>query len=291
MKETEGTNADPLDIEGFFNRILQSLFPAWYAKQAAREMRLQPLGVLNPNSFLCHRWMSLHAIVAALSESLQAHDSDWKDLSELLSKLVTERELKRPVSIMALDGLEQSSQEEEWPNLLSWAEHTCGSISFESEDDFDRNLRDAFPDSNKPHRMVYREWDGRYYWINNGDSPAFAAALRYAQQKQRNANIQATLSIEGVNQKALDRIRSDYWLLLLTRDSAYPMFDLISRAELPAVMGEFEWRRSDLVFLVGRKNSRKLNQIMLNLLNNRSSQQILEFGRWLSRQNHPFRNQ
>ncbi|WP_430461610.1 hypothetical protein ACQUQU_02185 [Thalassolituus sp. LLYu03] len=280
-----------LDIETFLNNLLQRLFPVWYAQQAAREAQLLPLGVLNPNSFLSHRWMSLPAIVRALSESLAAHGNDWQALIELLEKLVTEKEYQRPLSISAIDGLEQSSHEQDWPNLLSWAEHAGKDIPHESADDFDAALHRAFPDSNKPHRVVYREWDGRYYWLNKEEPTDLAAALLFAHQKQRSASVNALINVETVNTKVLDRIRADYWLLLLQRESAYPVFDLIARAGLPATLAEFEWRRSDLVFLIARKNNRKLNQIILNLMNNRSTQQILEFGRYLSRQNFPFRNQ
>lgn len=287
-----GSNGNPaLDIEGFLNQLIQSLFPAWYAQHAARELPLKPMGVINPGSFLCHRWLSLHSVCKSLADSLLAHDQEWKPLAELLGKLISERELQRPLSITAIDGLEQSQYEQDWPTLLSWAEHHAGDLKFESAEDFDLNVRDAFPDANKPHRMVYREWDGRYYWINPSEPQSLAAALLYAQQKQRSSNITATISIESINHRALDRIRSEYWLLLMERDSAYSLFDLVQRASLPAVMGEFEWRRSDLVFLVGKKNNSKLNQVMLNLMNNRSSHNVLEFGRWLSRQNYPFRNQ
>ena len=278
-------------LETLLNNLLQRLFPAWYARQAAREMHLQPLGVLNPNSFLCHRWMSLHAIIKAMNESLLTQGDDWQALTGLLGKLIIEKEYTRPLSITALDGLEQSSMENDWPNLQSWAEHAGKDLPHESADDFDQQAKLAFPDANKPHRVVYREWDGRYYWINPDDAPHLAAALIYAQQKQRSISFNATINVESINDKALDNIRADYWLILLTRESAYPVFDLISRAGLPAVLCEFEWRRSDLVFLVGRKNNRKLNQVILNLLDNRSNQQILEFGRFLARQNFPFRNQ
>lgn len=278
------------DFETLLNNLLQRLFPVWYAQQAAREAHLQPLGVLNPNSFLCHRWLSLHAIVKALSESLQAYGNDWQKLIELLEKLIHEQEYVRPLSITALDGLEQSSQEQDWPNLLSWAEHTGQNIPHDSEDDFNQALQLAFPPADSPHRVVYREWDGRYYWINSDDAAPLAAALLYAHQKQRTTNINARINVESVHGKVLDHIRADYWLLLLTRESAYPIYDLIARAELPAVLAEFEWRRPDLVFLVARKNSRKLNQVILNLMNNRSNQQILEFGRFLSKQSFPFRN-
>ena len=279
-----------LDIESFFNNLIQRLFPVWYAGQAAKELSLPPLGTINPNSFLSHRWLSLQAVVKSLHESLQASGKDWQPLIDLTEKLLIEKEYKRPLSITAIEGVEFSHQEQDWPNLHAYAEHNCADIMLESADDFEQALHTVFPDAAKPHRMVYREWDGRYYWVNKEEPRLFAATLLYAQQKQRDASIPALINVESLNTKVLDRLRNDYWLLLMQRDSAYIMHDLLSRADLPVVLAEFEWRRSDLVFLVARKNNRKINRILLNLLNNRSTQQITEFGRFLTRQHFPFRN-
>ncbi|MCD8523408.1 MAG: hypothetical protein LRY66_04095 [Saccharospirillaceae bacterium] len=278
------------DIESFFNSLIQRLFPVWYATQAAKEISLAPLGTINPTSFLSHRWLSLQAVVQSLRESLQSAGKDWQPLIDLMEKLLIEKEYKRPLSITAIDGVEFSHHEQDWPNLYSYAENNCADIILENADDFDQTLRTVFPNESKPHRVIYREWDGRYYWINKEEPRLFAALLMYAQQKQRDASVQALISVESLNNKVLDRLRNDYWLLLMQRDSAYVMHDLLSRADLPAVLAEFEWRRSDLVFLVARKNNRKINRILLNLLNNRSTQQITEFGRFLTRQHFPFRN-
>jgi hypothetical protein len=74
------------DIESFFNNLIQRLFPVWYATQAAREISLAPLGTINPNSFLSHRWLSLQAVVQSLRESLQPQGNDWQALIDLLKK-------------------------------------------------------------------------------------------------------------------------------------------------------------------------------------------------------------
>lgn len=284
-------------IETFFNNLLQRLFPVWYAAQASREITLHPIGILNPNSYLSHRWLSLHSVFRSLSESLQAQSSqepagsNWQPLCELLDKLITEREFRRSLSISAIDGIENSSEEEDWPNLQSWAEHSAAGVEHSTAEDFDRCIHQAFPEEEKPHRIVYREWDGRYYWQNKGDVTSFAAAVLYIHETQRDANISALINVESINTKVLDRLRNDYWLLLLKRESAYPVHDLMVRAGLPVALAEFEWRRSDLVFMVARKNDRRVNRILLSLMNNRSTQQILEFGSWLNRRHFPFRNQ
>lgn len=279
------------ELETFLNNLLQRLFPVWYATQAAREIQLEALGSLNPPSFLSHRWLSLHAVVQGLQQSLQAQGSDWLELQELLSKLLVEKEYPRRLSITAIHGVEQSQHDQDWPNLLAYAEQLPEERLIDSAEDFDTRLHEAFPEANKPHRVVYREWDGRYYWINPDEPDQLAALQRYAHEHQRDTAINATISVESLNSKVLDRIRNDWWLLLLKRDSAYLLHNLMSQGNLPVALGEFEWRRSDLVFLIARKSNRSINRIILNLLNNHPSQEALEFGRFLSRQHFPFRNQ
>jgi len=278
------------DIETFLNSLIQRLFPAWYANQAVKEAQLGQIGILNPNSYLSHRWLSLHSVITSVSQSLADSGEEWGSLRNMLEKLISEREFKRSLSISAIDGLESSAHEEDWPNLYSWAEHAGKNISHDTAEEFEELKNKAFPPEDKPHKMVYREWDGRYYWINKGDVSAFAAMLLHAREKHRDATVGALINVESINTKALDQIRNDYWMLLLTRDSAAAVNELLSVAQLPAVMADFEWRRSDLAFLIARKNNRKLNQILLNLLNNRSAQQVIEFGRWISHHHHPFRN-
>ncbi|MAD46226.1 MAG: hypothetical protein CMH98_14580 [Oceanospirillaceae bacterium] len=279
-----------MDLETFLNGLIQKMFPAWYAAQAAKEAHLGNIGILNPHSYLSHRWLSLHAVASAAQQSLAGQGEEWKPLCGFLEKLITEREFNRTLSVSAIDGVENSAHDEDWPNLYSWAEHVGKDVPHDTAEDFDRLLHEAFPAADKPHRMVYREWDGRYYWINKGDSAAFAGLILYAHDKQRDANINALINVESINNKVLDRIHSEFWVLLMTRDSATAIHELLQRAELPAVIADFEWRRSDLAFLIARKNNRKLNQIFLNLLNKRSGQHVLEFGRWLGRHHFPFRN-
>lgn len=279
------------ELERMLNGLLQRLFPVWYAGQAAQEMTLEPMGILNPNSFLCHRWLSLHAVVQGLQQSLHAQSGDWQELQTLLDKLLTEKEYPRRLSISAIDGVEQSEHEQDWPNLLSYAEHNAADISLSTVEEFDTCLHEAFPDSEKPHRIVYREWDGRYYWINPREPQQLAALQLFTHQRQHDASISASINVESLNSRALDQLREQWWLLLMKRDSAYLLHDLMTQGNLPVAMGEFEWRRSDLVFLVARKNNRHINRIFLNLLNHRSSQEVLEFGGFLSRQHFPFRNQ
>lgn len=286
---SSGTSA--FDIEAFFNTLIQRLFPVWYAKQAVKEVVLSDIGVINPNSYLSHRWLSLHSVVQAMQSSLENAGEEWQPLHTLLSKLIVENDYQRPLSITAIQGVEYSGHEEEWSGLSEYADHCGQNIPWKSAEEFESNLHSAFPDNEKPFSIVYREWDGRYYWINKSEPTHFALALKHAWEKQRDASIQANINVESLHMGTLDGLRSQYWLLLMNRDDAYKVHDLISYTDLPAILCEFEWRRSDLVLLACRKNNKDLNTILLNLQNNRSSQQILDFGRYLSRHHHPFRNQ
>merc|ERR1712000_424137 len=89
------TNRSPspnVDLEGLLNGLIQKMFPAWYACQAAKEAHLGNLGVLNPHSFLSHRWLSLHAVFSDAGKSLIEAGEEWKPLCGLLEKLISERE-------------------------------------------------------------------------------------------------------------------------------------------------------------------------------------------------------
>lgn len=285
------TGHSGFDIEAFLNSLAQRLFPVWYANQAVKEMPLADMGVLNPNSFLCHRWLSLHSVIQAMQGSLENAGSEWQTLHQLLGKLIVEQDYQRPLSLSAIQGVEYSGHDANLPNIASYAEHYLNDFPWESAEDFDRNVKAAFPDNEKPFRMVYREWDGRYYWVNKQEPEHFAAAALHAQQKQRDATISAHINVESLNMTTLDTLRSQFWLLLMTRDDAYRVLELLNQTPFNVILCEFEWRRSDLVVLCAEKNQTKLNTIMLNLQNNRSSQQITDLGRYLNRHHHPFRNQ
>lgn len=282
------------ELETFLNNLIQRIFPVWYATHAAREIQTQPMGQLNPTSFLSHRWMSLHSVLQSLNSSLESQGDDWKELITVLEKLLVENEYPRRLSISSIHGVEQSRFDEEWPNLKAYAAQCGRDTELPDFAAFLKAVKRAFPErqaDEAPHRVVYREWDGRYYYINQEEPYDLAAAQLYAEQHQCDSSVNVTINVESINSKALDKLRHEYWLLLLKRDSAYWLHDLIARANLPVAIAEFEWRRSDLSFLVGRKSDRRINRIFLNLLSNRSSQEVLDFGSYIARQHFPFRNQ
>lgn len=285
------TERSGLDFEAMLNNLLQRLFPAWYASHAVKEMALTPIGTLNPNSYLSHRWLSLHSVIKSVQTSLASGGEQWQALNQLLEKLIVENQYPRPLSISAIVGVELSEADEDWPALLYYAEQYCDDVPWQSAVEFDHNLSQSFPDDDKPFNVVYREWDGRYYWQNKEEPRHFAAALRYVHHTGRDASISALINVESLHQATFDRIRHDYWLLVMNRDNGYQLADLLSRANLDNLLCEFEWRRSDLILLVAPKNNKAINQILLNLQNNRSTQQITDFGRFLSRYHRPFRNQ
>lgn len=287
--------ASTFDIEAFLNSLIQRLFPAWYANQAVREMPLHDMGSLNPNSFLSHRWLSMHSVIQAMQGSLENAGPDWQELHQLLGKLIVEKDYQRHLSVSVIHGVEYSTHEEEFPNILSYAEHALQQQQWQQEwqttEQFEHHLLQAFPQQDIPHRMVYREWDGRYYWLNKEEPVHLAAVLMHCQHKQRDARISASINVESLHLPTLDAIRSKYWLILMQRDDAYQVLQLLDQAGFGVIPCEFEWRRSDLLILAGRKSNRKLNNILLSLQNNRSSQQVTDLGRYLSRHYYPFRNQ
>ncbi|GGY38392.1 hypothetical protein GCM10011297_09450 [Bacterioplanes sanyensis] len=280
--ETQG-----FDLEAWLNRLLQRLFPIWYATQAVRELPLEAMGPLNPSSHLRSHWLSLNDAIQAAQTSLADAGEDWQALHQLLGQLLVEQEVKRSWLISAIQGVDQGDSSQEWPSLLSYAESCCYNHEWQTNDDFERLVTTAFPQSEAPHRLVYREWDGRCYWINQGHSDELALAQLHATHKQRDMHIDALMLVEQVNQAALEKLRQTYWVLLMTRRRAYQVLDLLLQANLPAVLAEFEPRRSDLVLLTAGKGNKAINKILLSLMHNRSSQQIIDFGRLVGRQHFP----
>lgn len=274
-------------IENLLNRWLLKLFPVWYLTQAAQTLSLAPIGRLNPASFLAHRWLSLRSVNQALIASLeQEEDAQWRTLAKQLQQLIVEKELTRSFSIMTINGVEQSEHSDDWPSLIAYANelHPEG---FAEADDFDTNLLAAFPDAERPHRIVYREWDGRAYWLNKNEPTLLAQLQLYGHVKQRDGQVYAKVNIESLNPTVLDKIRHHWWLLVFHKESIQEFSNMARQAGLPFVLANFEWRRDDLAVLIAPKNSRKLNRILLNLIHKRSTQEVIELGSYISRKHHP----
>ena len=72
------------DLEQFINLIAQKLFPRWYARHAVKEIALSEIDAINPDSFLCHRWLSVISVHEAAAESLLSTHQKWHSLAELV---------------------------------------------------------------------------------------------------------------------------------------------------------------------------------------------------------------
>lgn len=278
------------DLEQFINLIAQKLFPRWYARQAMKEITLKDIGIINPESFLCHRWLSLISVHEAAADSLLNANARWHPLADLLKKSMLENEYPRKLSITAINGVKISQCEEDYKDLLSYGEEQASQIPQETDDDFNANLEGAFGAKTTTVHVCYREWDGRYYLINEEEPRHFAALLMQCKNKQRDHNQPCAIHVESIQGRILDRMRSGYWMLLMKRESAYQVYQLLKQAKLPCEIAEFEWRRSDLVFFIALKSNPALNQIILILLSNHNSKQIIDWGRFLNRANFPFHN-
>ena len=124
-------------FESFLNAILRKFVPNWYAKAAAREIQLYPIGNLNPYSFLSHRWLSLPVVLESIKRSLSEQEDDWSKLVQILDKLVREQEYTRTLSILSIDGVEQCAHTQDYPSLLSYGEDNSKEIIVDSAEDFD----------------------------------------------------------------------------------------------------------------------------------------------------------
>ena len=226
----------------------------------------------------------------AAAESLISSHQQWHSLAELLKKLSSENEYQRSLSISAIQGVKVSQGDEDFPDLLSYAAKQANQIPQETENEFNRNITLAFPESKQPFHVCYREWDGRYYYLNEDEPRHFAALLTQCKKQQRDHNLTCTIHVESIQGRMLDRLRSGFWMLLLKREHAYQLYQLLKQAKFECEIAEFEWRRSDLVFFIARKNDQDLNSIIFNLLSNHNSTQVLDWGRFLSRSHFPFQN-
>lgn len=275
------------NIEGLLNRWLLKLFPVWYITQATQTLELSPIGRLNPQSFLAKRWLHLKTVSQTLSTSLEQAGPEWLPLTQQLAKLLVDKELTRSFSVTGIQGVEQSQHDENWPSLIAYANQLYGQDSISSHEDFNAMVSQAFPDEKRPHRIVYREWDGRAYWLNPEEPTLLAQLQLYAHLKQRHAQFYAALTIESLNSKILDKIRHQWWLLVVNKDSVQDFVELVQKAELPITLADFEPQRDELGVLVAPKSDHRLNKVLLKLIHRRSSKDIIELGSYISRKHHP----
>jgi hypothetical protein len=286
----ENAEDSGFDLEQFINLIAQRMFPRWYARHAVKEIELPTIEDINPKSYLCHRWLSLINVHEAAAESLASSHQQWHSLAELLKKLNSENEYPRSLSIRAIHGVKVSQCEEDFHDLISYGAQQANQIPQDTDNEFNCNITLAFPEAKQPFHVYYREWDGRYYYLNEDEPRHLAALLMQCKKQQRDYNITCTIHVESIHGRMLDRLRLGFWMLLMKRENAYQLYQLFKQANFECEIAEFEWRRSDLVFFIARKNDRALNDIILNLLSNHNSTQVVDWGRFLSRSRFPFHN-
>ena len=279
------------DLEQFINLIAQKLFPRWYARHAVKEVELNEMEAINPESYLCHRWLSIISVHEAAAESLLSAHAKWHPLAELLKKTIVDNEYPRKLSITAIKGVKSSQCDDDYPDLLSYAAQQADQIPHETDEDFNNNIEQAFTSEEGLPQICYREWDGRYYLMNTEEPRHLGALLLQCKNKQRDHSLSCNIHVESIQGRILDRIRSGYWMLLMKRENAYQLYQLLKPAKLHCEIAEFEWRRSDLVFFVATKSNPAMNQILLILLSNHNSKQVVDWGRFLSRTHFPFHNQ
>jgi len=260
----------------------------WYASHAVKEIDIEAIGHLNPSSFLSHRWLSVSSVTEAMLNSLE-DKNEWKTLIEQLEQLVIEKEYDKRLDISVLNGFESSQYDDNWENIAEYSKNACADITKKSAKDFENNIKRAFSEDDQPYHVYYREWDGRYYYLNKREPIFIAAAMEQLRQGHK-FDLKCKLHVESLHMRSLDRMRNSFWILLMKRESAYLIYQLLSQANLPCQLAEFEWRRNDLCFLIAKKHNMKLNRILLNLLSTHSSKLILDWPKFLSQQNFPFRN-
>jgi len=279
-----------VDLETWFNVLLQRLFPVWYCVRYVTEMPMELVGEINPKSFLRHRWMSVSAVNQAAAASLAHAGDQWQDLASLLTKIHKVKVYKRYLSIRNVTGVESSVIDTEYNNVLEYAERECRDIPNHHAEHFDEMSHEVFGEKGRHYPFGYREWDGRYYFKNEEEPKQFAALLLHCRDKARDLTVKAEIEIEYADLRTVEIMRSRYWMLLMKRDSAYQLAYLIRAAKIPCQLAEFEWRRSDLVFLVLKKTDYRTAQIVEALVRRHFPRSVVEWGRYLCTHQVPFRN-
>ena len=277
-------------IETWFNLLLQRLFPVWYCIRFITESPMEYIGEINPKSHLAKKWLSVTKVCKSASESLVKGGPDWADCADLLSKIPRSRSLRRYISIRNLLAVEHCQDEGEYPTLLEYAERNSTDIPNSHAEHFEQLAHIAFPDEHKAYNVEYHEIDGRYFIFNETEPVELGALLLQCRDRQRDLNIKADIDIEFVDMRAVEIMRSRYWLLIMKRDTAYQLAYLIRSCDIPCQIAEFERRRSDLVFLIIKKNNARAVRIVEALVRTHLPRSVVEWGRYLSKHQYPYRN-
>jgi len=279
-----------MDIETWFNLFLQRLFPVWYCVRYVTEMPMEMIGDINPRSFLSHRWLSVAAVNQAAADSLVKAGDQWQDLATLLPKITKTKSYKRYLSIKNINAVETSTVDTDYANLFDYGQSESKDIPMSHAEHFDDMVHELFNEKGKHYPFVYREWDGRYYFRNTDEPKKLSALLMHCREKGRDLTVKAEIEIQYADLRTVEIMRSRYWMLLMKRDTAYQLAYLIRAAKIPCQLAEFEWRRSDLVFLVLKKTDYRTAQIVEALVRKHFPRSVIEWGRWLCTHQVPFRN-
>lgn len=280
----------PVDLETWANVLLQKLFPVWYCVRYVSEMPMETIGDINPRSFLSHRWLSVSAANLAAAESLEKAGSQWKDCAQLLRRIYKTKRYKRYLSMRNVTAVESSIVDTDYQDIIEYAENEYKDIPKHHAEHFDALSFEVFGEKSKHYPFAYREWDGRYYFCNTDEPRNFSALLMHCRDKGRDLTVKADIEIQHVDIRTVEIMRSRYWMLLMKRESAYQIAYLIRASKIPCQLAEFEWRRSDLVFLVLKKTDYRTAQIVEALFRRHFPRGVIEWGRYLCTHSVPFRN-
>lgn len=277
-------------LEIWANVLLQRMFPVWYCVRYITEMSMELVGDINPRSFLSHRWLSVGAANKAAAKSLLQASSQWHDCAELLKRIHKVRTFKRYFSVRNVMAVEQSDVGEGYGHILEYANSECRDIPNSHAEHFDQMSTELFGDKTKHYPFVYREWDGRYYYKNLEEPLQLGALLQHCHEKNRDLTVKGLIEIEYADIHAVELLRSRYWLLLMKRESANQIAYLVRAANIPCQLADFEWRRSDLIFMVLKKNDYRTAQIVEALVLKHFPKSVIDWGRYLCTHQYPFRN-
>ena len=275
-------------IESAVNSLLIRFAPVWYATQSVQNMPLPDYVPLNPLSTDAKTWFDLPAALMQTSILLVDEAHGWQGLGKELEHLAVQKQVHRPLSITRLTGARElpSSDAITQAQTLRDAALTDQELEApENEETFDQQMREL------PRTLTatHREWDGRLLLTSHELLPQLLPLIRYAGARQRDAMVPATVTIEGIRQEALERIRNKYWWFLMHPQSAEALVVLLRQCGFSAISSGPLGKDGKHAFFFCNKSSQGLNKVILHLMSSKRSAQLSEFGRFLSKHRHRFR--
>lgn len=274
-------------LEQWVSYLIMRMAPVWYANQIIRAQPLNEYPTINPLTCRAEQWFDLQQSLKYSADSLFEGPSEWHTLARDISRLPQHKPLNRKISLLRLTGA--LNLPEKYANYTTLREISVSDNevnNYETAEEFD-SAGASLP-KNLP--LIYREWDGRVLLASLSQTDELLPLMRYAAIHKRDLSLTAELTIESIKPEPLERIRTKYWWFLLHKDSAQALSQLFHQCGFQATYTGPIPNSPEHAFFYTTKSNTRINRLILTLMTQHRSNQLTEFGRYLSQHKHGFRN-